>query len=445
MQETYKVGQAPWETQSTPTASASSYPVGKAPWETPTQAPVTPAPTPEPQKPFDILDNPVTRAIQTIFPGKQIGAVVGGAIHDVSNGISNISKGKDFFENNTPSLPTPLQVTGDVINTGLTLAAPGVGTGESVAGRVLANTALGAGLGGSKALSEGGGLKETALGAGEGAAIGGTLSGVSEALGTVTKSLPNWFVKQALPKLNPENAQYVLENTKLGTIKTLATQSKNSLANYENRIQTILSHPEFKSVSEDSKPILQKALDFFKGNSNYSTQDILTNARDIAPDVSGLIDKFEAGQADIQEINTIRRSLDSATKSVYTKLSRPPESKALGAALANGMRDFVQTNAPETVDIFTNYAKEIDLQRALTSADKKNSTFKDLLAGATGFYHSGFKGALEAILLERGLTNPSVRIGLAKGLSAGKGVASKIAQPLIEGAKAPLIDATIGK
>lgn len=390
--------------------------------------------TPETQtkKPFSVLDNPVTRAIQTIFPGKKVGEAIGTLGGYAVSG---------FDKNYDTSAPSPVQVGADIAQGALTVAAPGVGRGTNVGGRILTNTALGASLGGTGAIAEGKSVGDVAKSSVLGGALGGGISATSEALGALVNNLPKWLTKSVLPKVKDQNLDYALQNTKLGSVSSMLEQSTNSVKNYEQQVQTILSHPEFKAVAENTPQILEDALSSFP-NSEYTNSSLINNAKKIAPEVKGLITKMEAGQADIQELNTIRKALDQATKSVYTTLNRPPETKALGAALSNALRDYVQTNAPETQTIFQNYSKEIDLQKALTSLNKKTGgtiSFRDILAGGSGFAHSGFKGALEAILLERGLLSPAGRMAGAKAISA-LGKSAPVVKAVVAGAKAPLIN-----
>lgn len=384
------------------------------------------------EKPSTLLDNPVTRAIQTIFPGQKVGQAIGTLAGYI------LSPNKAQYD---VSAPSPLQVAGDIGQAALTVAAPEIGSGSSIAGRIGANVALGAGLGATKAVADAKSIGEVAKSAGKGALAAGALSGGAEAVGTLVNNLPSWLTKAAFPKLKPQNVGYALEHTNLGSTEQLLKNSEASLQNYEGQIQSVLSHPQFKSVAEDPAPILSDALSIFP-NSEYTTADLIKNAKDIAPKVGGLITKMEAGQADIQELNTIRKELDQATKSVYTSVNRPPETKALGAALSNAIREHVQTYAPATKSIFADYSKEIDLQKALSLASKKNGgtvSFKDVVAGGTGFAHAGLKGALEAILLERGLASPAVKLAGAK-LVEQVGKVAPVANAIVQGTKAPLVN-----
>lgn len=386
------------------------------------------------QQTQEVARNKFGDAINNFFPGKQVGQAIGTLAGQT---IANFKGQGDYFDSSAPS---PTQVAGDVAQGALTVAAPGANA-ETTAGRIGLNATLGAGIGSTNAIAQGESgsdvLKQGAIGG----LTGGGISAAGEGLNALSKNLPSWLAKAALPKLAGKDTQYALDNAKIGGLQSMAKKSGESIQNYEGQIQGILNHPEFKGVAADSEPILQNALSSFP-NSQYTKQTLIKNAYNIAPKVGKLVQKMEAGQANIQELNTIRKELDSATKSVYTSINRPPESKMLGAALSNSIRDYVQTTAPETAPIFQNYSKEIGLNKAIQAAAKKGESrvsLKDIAAGTAGFAKGGLKGSLEAIIAERALTNPGMQLGAAKAIQT----LGKNAQPLLNTAfqagKAPLI------
>lgn len=409
------------------------------------QAPAAPTPAP-PQSLSDKIWSGLATAsnvVGSVFPGQKlgedIGTLAGYGLTAAQEKLGLAPKGT--AANYNLSAPSPLQAAGDAAQAALTVAAPNIGVGGSALTRIGANTALGAGIGATNAIAQGKDIKGVGTSAGFGALAGGVLSTAAEGVGALVKNLPTWFARSALPKLDAKNAQYALDNTRLiGSADTFLKDSNDAIQSYEGQVQHILSHPEYKALATNSDAITADALSIFK-NSDYTPQTLFDNAKNIAPDVSKLISKMEAGQADIQELNTIRKSLDSATKSVYTSLNRPPEAKQLGAALAGAIRDYVQTNAPETAPIFANYSKEIALHKALTAVVKKNNlrpTFKDFAAGYAGYEAGGWRGLLAAIVAERLGGSTSGKLLIGKGAQALQQVAPS-AGALIQGTKAPLI------
>ena len=276
-------------------------------------------------------------AVSTIFPGKQIGQAIGTSIAAT---VEDIKGNHSIAKNIMATSPTVGQQLGDAASAMLTAGAPLVGGGPTALGRIGANTALGAGLGGATSIASGETnvgevLKSTAIGG----AIGGGVSALGEGVSKLAQNVPKWLTKTALPKLDDKNIDYAIKNTKVGSLGSLKEKSSQAMTSYEDSIQSILSHPEHIANPEYTPAtLLGKTLEKFP-NSNYTVNDIVRNADDLAPNVAKLLNKFEKGTANLQEINTIRKELDKATQSVYTSLSRPPEKKLLGAALSNSLRE----------------------------------------------------------------------------------------------------------
>src|ERR1051326_4954903 len=199
--------------------------------------------------------------VNSIFPGKQVGQAIGTLGGLAAEKIKGAFGGQDNSKFYDTSAPSPLQVGGDVAQGALMVAAPNIGAGESVGGRIAANTALGTGLGGAGAIAEGKGVGDVAKSTALGGAVGGGVSALGEGVRALTENLPKWLTNMALPKLENKNIPYAMENTKIGSLPALQKQSSASMENYESQIQGILSHPEFKSVAEDSGSILKGALE----------------------------------------------------------------------------------------------------------------------------------------------------------------------------------------
>ena len=153
-------------------------------------------------------------------------------------------------------------------------------------------------------------------------------------------------------------------------------QSNNRISQYGEQVQSILSdskyaEPAFKVdpqgnviTGEDPKSIIEKVKSSLP-NAKITDEQVIANARRLTPQNDILWDKFENGQATMQEINRMRSDLDAAVKSVYTSTNEPPFNKELGAQTAGAMRQYVQTNAPETRELFANMTKEYRMQKAL--------------------------------------------------------------------------------
>lgn len=172
-----------------------------------------------------------------------------------------------------------------------------------------------------------------------------------------------------------------VENGKWATSDAVY-KSQSAVGDINKEVKSILNSEKYSTVAEDSKPILENTLKGYidrSGNavegfprSRFTTDDILNNARELTPQNNLLWDKFEANQASIGEINQLRSEIDTAVKSVYTKISSPPIKKEMGAKLAGAMRDFVQTNAQETQPLFSDMVDHFNIQKGLGYMENKS-------------------------------------------------------------------------
>lgn len=396
--------------------------------------------------------------VNSIFPGKQVGQAIGTAAGAIGTKIGDLAHGTHNYDNYDLSAPSPLQVTGDIAQGALTVAAPNIGSGGTALGRIAANAALGTGLGAASGVAEGNSLIDTSKSAAVGGLVSGGASVVGEGLNYLAKNLPTWFAKAALPKLKdastytakgvtPETAaEYVLNNTKgLTTNQMYATSNANRAA-YEKTIQSILNHPEYANESGNATEIVQDVLGEYP-SSNLDAKKVVNIVKKIAPRNSTVVDRVANGTATLSEQNTLRRELDAATKKVFTDHPQVTFNKEVASKFANSLRSNVQNTAKETAPVFAKYAREINLNNALKAAVNKKTVAGDLLAGGTGFagglvkdgLMGGIKGAAEAILLERAARSPAVRILAGKAANSAAKVAVPAANAAFQATKAPFI------
>lgn len=120
-----------------------------------------------------------TKAVTSVFPGKQIGEAVGGGIAALGRVAQGDTEGaKEILRGQ----PTPGKLAGDVGKTGALLGSLAVAPAASIPGKAAQFGALGALSGASESLEEGGGLKETVRKAADKAATGaitGTALGIA--------------------------------------------------------------------------------------------------------------------------------------------------------------------------------------------------------------------------------------------------------------------------
>lgn len=415
-------------------------------------------PSQTPQAPQDFLQK-AGNAVNSIFPGKQVGQAIGTLAGAGIAGVHDMFTGDHYLKNYDFSAPTPLQVGGDIAQGALTVAAPGVGEGLGTAGTIGANAALGAGIGATGAIAQGQSAGQVAKQGAIGGALGGGVSAIGEGVQALSQHLPEWFAKAALPKMKDaaefkylpnqaggytrtaqeSAAQYALNNTKGLSVSKMLEHSNQQTSGFNKQIQTILSKPEYAANVGNGAQALTDVLGQFP-NSQLSAGKITSIAKSVAPSQAAIVDKVADGTATLVEKNALRVALDKGTAKVFTDHPNVSFQKQVGNALANSLRSEVQTVAPETAGIFNNYSKELTLNQALQKANnKKQGVLGDLIAGGTGFASGGLKGAAEAIAVERGLRSPTGQIlagkavqGLAKSAPAINAVGKAVKAPLLK-------------
>jgi len=383
----------------------------------------------------------------SFFPGKVLGEVVGNNIHGLSRLAQGDVQGFNQAADAVGQIPLK-RIAGDVTAAVLTPASMAIsgpaGTGLLArAGRVATNTGVGATLGGADAAAEGGSITS---GAQRGAAWGAGMSAGGEAASALLSRLPTWFTNKALPKLKDGNIEYALKTTKIGPIPKLLEQSDNSVASFGKQINSILEHPQYAdAVGFGSQPI-DDALAAFP-DAQLTGDDVVDISKKVAPSSKAILDKVKAGTATLLEKNKLRIALDQATKKIFTDAPDVSFNKKVANALANALRNDVQSNAEETVPIFQQFTKEMDLNNALTSMTKTLRTrsafgLYDIVAALGGFATLGPAGSVGAIAAEKALRSPGVNLAAAKGAQALQNAAPAIGA-ITKGVRPAIIDASI--
>lgn len=398
------------------------------------------------QKPKnDLLNNPVTRGIQSIFPGKQTGEAIGTLGGLAKEKINGVLGGKDNSQYYDTSAPNPLQVAGDVAQGALTIAAPNIGRGSTALGRIGANAALGAGIAGTGQVAQGNtgieAAKQTALGG----IVGGGVSALGETGKYLTENMPKWFTKLALPKLGSqlkgtpqETIDYAINNSKGVTLKGMYNNSNNAVKSFEKQVGAVLDHPQYVNESGNIANGIKSIKESFP-NAQLSDAKVGNIIKQVAPQNSSIVDKIIDGTANLKDQNSLRKELDQATKAAYGDKPNLTFAKQIGKSMADFLRKNVQSTAKETEPIFSEYSKEHTLNKALGSALSKKRVAGPLVAGGAGFAHGGVKGALEGIAIEEGLRSPTAKLLAAKGIKAVGSKALPIGKALLQGSKASLI------
>lgn len=406
-----------------------------------------------------ILNNSITRGIQSFFPGQKVGQAMGTSIAQIgSEGLTGnkaqesdqlyiqtlqnerakaLAQGKDTshwdtaLANFKPTESfvkqdvTPLQVGGDIANIALTTAIPGAGEGLGLPARLATQTAIGAGMGGAGAVAEGNtNISEIATQGAIGGALGFAGGALGEAMTGLANKLPNRLIANTLPQLkNPETIDYAVNHIKLGTPQKMLQSSEQALSSYNKQINAILEHPQYAHIKIGSTGLIDETLNQFP-NSEYTSKYIFKRLKTLIPSEAKIFSKLESGGTlSLPEVNALRQKIDSVT---YKSIIDSPEIKAgkeLAGAFGNALRSTVKGEAEESIPIFANYAKEINLKKALLKLNAKEShksffTFKDLLSTGIGSTLAGLPGAVGAATVEKIVSSPVTKVGVAKTAKA---------------------------
>ena len=244
----------------------------------------------------------------------------------------------------------------------------------------------------------------------------------------------NTKAAQKLLAKNSNVFQDALDRGLIGDIKGInyitkddINRSWKTIKNNNLEVKKIISDPKFATIGEDGNKI---AMDALKNSpqSGMIPSEMIANARKLDGSNKLLWDKFEAGQANLAEINELRSSLDGKVKKAFIQGASldTPEialSKELGADLSNSMRAFVQNVAPETQPYFKEMATQFDIQKMLELMNNKPIK-PGTIAGVTGdIIGTGVGGTIGATI---GGTPGAVIGGLA-GQRTGGTIARKLA------------------
>lgn len=272
-------------------------------------------------------------------------------------------------------------------------------------------------------------------GALKGATIGLLLGGAGGVISKVFDVLPKSLTETAFKGLTPEQAGKVLADKSIGTVDNLIAQSRKSINTYGKQIDNLLSKTTQRGAGNDA--LRKTVLDFPEFNSDKGVEKMLTKVKSLISSTAkageergtilGYIDKIKNGTATLYEKNKVRSAIDSATSGGYSKLAKslnPSAGHDLAMTFANNLRNEVQSWVPDTQPIFKEFAKEINIQKALEKSIKKKGgliRWSDLIPFLAGSGVAGPLGGAGAVLAERAANNPAVQFAAAKTIQgAGK-------------------------
>jgi len=345
------------------------------------------------------------------------------------------------------------------------VAAPYVGGGAGLAGRLAANTALGAGFGATQALKDQTDIgKGTITGAGAGLALGG----LGEIASKFMEFLPKSLVTNALKKADPEAIDTALSR-KFTTVGSGLTESENNVKTLSQKVDSLLSQSEREPVVGGSLPegmryvpteqtplrgdtvnALQKTVEQFP-QSNYTQETIASSLKRLVPDRAALVDKVMNGTATLLEKNQLKqavyaRSYSSGLDKAFPELTAQ---KQIGRTFSRVLKEELGAiaNVPDAegntyASLMGELEKEIPLRDALEAAFKqKGAGFRlglnDIVAFLSGNTLGGIPGGIATVAARRTLQSPSADILAARALQGaglvGRTVAKSTAPAIIRG------------
>src|SRR3990167_6128288 len=384
-----------------------------------------------------------TNIVNKVFPGEQVGQAIGtlgGLAFEKTKGLLGKQDNSQFYD---ISAPSPKQVLGDVANIGLTVAGTkGVGTTGNFTSRLLKTIGLGAGLGGTKAISEGGGIKDVTKSTLVGGAVGAALpiAGAGlRAIGKQIEQLPARFVNSALSRnksqvLNDiakdkvdDFAKYVVQNkSALKSANTHFNESSSAVEVLSNKINSALSSAARKSgakITIGTNSFLDNLAKIPEAQGALlKRDDIKTIVMRLAPQTKQLLSK---SSLTLEEANRLRQLVDRTLGDREFLGGQLSSDKIILKQFANNLREVVKNKAPEgTRRLFTELSNEIRfrdglLERIARKAGNQVLSFGDFIGGGLGGYFGGsIYGAIAGVAARRAIESVPFKITAAKAIDA---------------------------
>lgn len=403
------------------------------------------APEIQPQAPKKDFLQAATDVVTSIFPGKQVGEAIG----TLGGYLAAPKENKEFYDTSAPS---PLQVAGDVAQGALTVGAglpgrvaslgvfgtkvPVMRPAGGLVGRMIQNTALGAGIGGTGAIAAGDSAPEVLTDIGIGAIAGGAIGGMGEVVRAAANYLPKRVVSGTIKGLNEETAKYAADR-KLGSPTRMLVQSDAELKSLGDRLGAALTKSGTENIRVNGTEVFDEVAKAFP-DSGLTGAEVADNIKRLVPLKKTLVDKVIRGEANLKELHQMNSALG---RTVFKSVFDDPAVKAgkeVGSEAYHTISRIIKDAAPGSEEIFENLSREIQLNKALNKAvdrGMKSSLFtlKDLVALSTGL-HMGPMGALGGFIAGKAASSPAFKLNAAQSLSSlGSGEPVKQLAPLITG------------
>lgn len=392
-----------------------------------------------------LLNNPLTRGIQKVFPGQKVGQAIGTlggfATTAVKEKLGNAPAGATAAYD--LSAPTPLQVGGDILSGAANVAGfKGLGTTGSFLQKAGKSAAIGAGITGGDAIAEGESAKDVAksaaIGVTTGAATSAAFSGIEAALKGM-RSIPARLINSATGQSKKELLagkgleKYVLENRKFGTADTLIKDSQHQMNRLNDYINKNLKSVPVTKGKITTKGLLERIVaDVNEQGGQITAAEARQVIDKMAPQAKGLLSKPSMS---LVTANKLRQSIDRTLGDKGFLTAELPYNKDILRSFTNMLREEVKTKAPEgTRAAFNSLSNEIRLSESLTNKIAQGSrnqiiSFGDLVGGMLGGTVGGPVGILGGAAIKRAGESTPVKLGGAHLIDQ----ANKALSPILEG------------
>lgn len=389
--------------------------------------------------------------VSAVFPGKRIGEAIGtlgGLGIEKAKGLLGGQDNSKYYDTSAPS---PKQVVADTASAGLSVAGfKGAGTTGKFLSRVAKTFGIGAGLGASQTIADGGTAKQALK---SGATVGAISASLPIAgaglrgIGRQIQGLPDRFLNSAFGRSKPQILKdlktgkvdtlnkYVLEKKPIGTARQLAEDAQTAIQRIDSSINSKLASA-VRSTGQKVTIGRDNILDAVAQTPDatgamMNRADIATVVTRLAPQAKQLLQK---PSLTLEEANRLRQLVDKTLGDRGFLSTQLSNDKTVLKAFANSLRETVKTKAPTEVrGLFSEYANEIQLRDALLGVIAQKSknqvvSIGDIFGGAMGgILGGGVQGAIGGIAVRRAIESVPFKIGSAKLISA----VSKVA-PIIE-------------
>lgn len=377
------------------------------------------------------------KVLDTVFGGGKIGEAIGTQIAKMI-----VPKEQKQFI----SGPTPLQIAGDVVGAGLTVAGlKGVGTVGKIGARILKTMGLGAGLAASEAVSEGEDLGQVGKSAVTGGAMGAAIPVVGaglRALGKQIQALPARFVNSALSRSKAEVlqdiakdkvddfAKFVVSKKPIGSANKLLSESTDNVVKINSQINEALGLAVRKGGLKTTVGVNNFLDDIVKlpeaQGALLKRPDVKNIIERLAPQTKQLLQK---PSLTIEEANKLRQLVDKTLGDRAFLGGQLSSDKIILKKFADNLREVVKTKAPTGIrELFTEISNEIRFRDGLLERIAKKQgnqvlSFGDFIGGGLGgvFGSMGANpigGAIAGVAARRAIESVPFKIGSAKAINA---------------------------